>query len=482
MKGIYIVILIATSLFSEESLHHKNISYLVLGNYVLGMPESEVKELEKMLYREKIREYLPKVGVSYFGFKNKNENQLDSGYDEYRITFQQLLYDGGDTDRQKEIILLGARLEGEDRKQRIQKLLLDSYRLYFRCSTNVFKLNLSYKNKEKAQKAHKAISKEFLLGLKRNVDLLEFGIKLTEAEFQVNRSKLATSECTSELARMIGWEKNHVQFSENILSDFLLFSPEASLRLERELDSPEIKKARLILEKSKVEQEGAENHWKPKLYAGGYYGKNSLDAFRSRHPSYGVDFSLVLPLGSSSLQSNGRVGIQEDGNGIQRIPGFGPQYVGTGENSYNSTGVQLFDNLSHSRKILEGEIKTRDAKRNLQEILNKQESEKNRSTTKVLTYYDTYKSIYLKLLLKIELLRQAGISFKLGTISQSELYAIDQEVYKLLIDYVEVMAEYMISVYEYLGITNLEETDGYFKYSRGSANLELKNYLEDLKK
>ena len=60
------------------------------------MPEAEVRELEKLISREKFREYLPKIGVSYFGLKNKNENQSDSRYDEYRLHFQQLLYDGGE--------------------------------------------------------------------------------------------------------------------------------------------------------------------------------------------------------------------------------------------------------------------------------------------------------------------------------------------------------------------------------------------------
>ena len=133
MKTFLIGILFALSLYAvEESLTYKNVSQYVLENYVSGMPETEVKEIEKLLFRERIREYLPKFGVSYFGFKNKNENQVDSGFDEYRLTIQQLLYDGGDTSRQKDIILLATRLEGEDRKQKINRILLDSKRLYFK--------------------------------------------------------------------------------------------------------------------------------------------------------------------------------------------------------------------------------------------------------------------------------------------------------------------------------------------------------------
>jgi hypothetical protein len=483
MKTFYLGILLTLSLYAvDESLTHKNISQYVLENYASGMPDSEVKEIEKLLFREKIREYLPKVGISYFGFKNKNENQVDSGFDEYRLTIQQLLYDGGDTSRQKDIVLLATKLEGEDRKQKINRMLLDSKRLYFKCLTNNFKFQLSNKNKEKALKYYRATSKEVQLGLKRNVDRLESELKLTEAEAQLNRAKLVLGECSTEISRLVGKESIRLLFVENILSDFQVFSPAQSLQIETEFESPETKKARLILEKSKVELEVAENHWKPKLFAGGYYGKNSLDSMRSRHPSYGVDFTFVLPLGSSSLQSTGRYGIQEDGNGIQRIPGFGPQYVGTGENSFNSTGVQLFDNLSHSRKILDGEIKTKDARRNLQELLHKNESERNKTTSKVLILYDTYKSNYLKLLLKIELLRQSYISIKMGMISLNEHYNLEFEVYKLLIEFSEVISEYIISIYEYASLSDLEDLELFFKYSKETAHLEIKNFLEESRK
>lgn len=483
MKTFLLGILISLSLHAvEEFLTYKNVSQFALENYVSGMPETEVKEIEKLILRERIREYLPKVGISYFGFKNKNENQVDSGFDEYRLTIQQLLYDGGDTNRQKDITLLAARLEGEDRKQKINKMLLDSKRLYFKCLTNYFKVQLGNKNKEKALKYYKTTSKEVQLGLKRNVDRLESELKLTEAESQLHRAKLVYGECSAEISRLVGKESEKLLLVENILSDFQIFSPNQGLQMETEFESPETKKARLILEKSKVELEVAENHWKPKLFAGGYYGKNSLDSMRSRHPSYGVDFTFVLPLGSSSLQSTGRYGIQEDGNGIQRIPGFGPQYVGTGENSFNSTGLQLFDNLSHSRKILDGEIKTKDARRNLQELLHKNESEKNKTTSKVLILYDTYKSNYLKLLLKIELLRQSTVSIKMGMVSLNEHYNLELEVYKLLIEFSEVISEYIISIYEYASLSDIEDLELFFKYGKDTAHLDIKNFLEESRK
>jgi hypothetical protein len=187
----------------------------------------------------------------------------------------------------------------------------------------------------------------------------------------------------------------------------------------------------------------------------------------------------VLPLGSSSLQSNGRYGIQEDGTGIQRTPGFGPQYVGSGDNSYNSSNLQLFDNLAHSRKIMEGEIRSNDAKRNLQEIALKAESERIKIRNKLISNYENYKNNYLRVILKIEYYRQVNFSIKLGFQSRLDVYNAEWEVYKSLIELGESIAEYIVCVYEFNSFNGIDNLDQYFLYSKGKAHLELKKILED---
>ncbi len=471
---------LAFGIFAEDGhLSHKSVSLFALANYSQTLPEAEVRELEKLISREKFREYLPKIGVSYFGLKNKNENQSDSRYDEYRLHFQQLLYDGGENARQREILLLSARMDGEDRRYRLNKFLLESQKVYFKCLTNNLRKLFSYKSKEKAKLNHRVLAKELELGTKRKIDTLESELKLRESESQLLKSNLGLEESNSELSRILGLERKEIVLRENILSDFILISPEPYLNTELSSDSPEVKKAKIILEKSKNEKESSENYWKPKLYVGGYYAKNSTDSLVTRHPAYGVDFTVVLPLGSSSLQSNGRYGIQEDGTGIQRTPGFGPQYVGSGDNSYNSSNLQLFDNLAHSRKILEGEIRTNDAKRNLQEISLKTESERIKITNKLISNYENYKNNYLRVILKIEYYRQSNLSIKLGFQSRLDVYNAEWEVYKSLIELGESIAEYIVSVYEINSFNGTDNLDQYFLYSKGKAHLELKKILED---
>ena len=477
--SILIFLSITISIVAGEIIiTHENVVQLADEFYGKYRLESSKKEIEKLIYKEKIREYLPKVGVSYFGLKNKNENQSDNRFDEYRLTLQQLLYDGGDNFRQKDLLMLSAKMEDEDRKLRAKRYKLQAFRNYLFCITNRYKKYLNLKIKERSEFNYKIVIKENSLNLKRKIDALEYAIRLEEANSNLSKTLLLIEESDSELLKLLGIEESTPIFSENILSDFIILPPpEENSEI---VDNPEINRAKITLDKSKTELEIAQNHWKPKLFAGGYYGKNSTDALDTRHTNYGLDFSVVLPLGSSTAQSSGRYGIQEDGNGIQRIPGFGPQYVGQGENSYNSGNFQLFDNMSYSRKILEGEVKTLDAKKNLHEVLLKAEAEKIKNSNRVKISFKTYKNNILKSLYRIEQLRHSSLLFKSGLISRLEYSNSEFEVFKSLIELSESITDYLLNSFEYSILFTGTDINQYFYYRKQGAHLEIKKFLEDI--
>lgn len=472
------LILLGFSIHAESGvLNHNLVSTLAFEKYLNGLSNEEVKQIETLIKRERIREFLPRVGLQFFNLRNQNQNQADTKYDEYRIYIQQLLYDGGEFLRLKEIISLSTKIEYEDRKLRLKRNLRDLNKNYFSCLANQSRKFLSLKNYNKITYLNKIVIKENKLAMKRKIDILDASIKLDDAESMLNKSNLQLLECKVELEKSmdLGWDD--FDFEENILSDFdIHFPSDRDLKVE---DNPEVKKAKYILDKAKNESELSENYWKPKIYVGGYYAKNSTDAFVNRHPNYGVDFTFVLPLGSSNLQSSGRYGIQEDGNGIQRIPGFGPQYVGTGENSYNSSGLQLFDNMSVSRKIIEGEIRSKEAKRNLQEVLSKTDMEYLKVKNKLKFAYETYKKSYRKVLFKIENNRIANLNYKANQISKWEHYLAEYETYKSLIDLSESISEYLSLVQEWMILSGDNDNQAYYIYKKNSAHRELFTFLKE---
>ena len=70
----------------------------------------------------------------------------------------------------------------------------------------------------------------------------------------------------------------------------------------------------------------------------------------------------------------------------------------------------------------------------------------------------------------------------MGMISLNEHYNLEFEVYKLLIEFSEVISEYIISIYEYASLSDIEDLELFFKYSKETAHLEIKNFLEESRK
>lgn len=101
-----------------------------------------------------------------------------------------------------------------------------------------------------------------------------------------------------------------------------------------------------------LEEKSLENDWKPKFLLGGYVGRNGNSGFPLQNEIYGISFGVQANLGGSSFSSNSQNGTQSEGNGIQRIPGYGPQPVGPGDNSFQSGSFGLFDEIGREKKDL----------------------------------------------------------------------------------------------------------------------------------
>ena len=96
-----------------------------LTNSVILASLKDRREVFKMIATEKWRNYLPRVGISYFGLKNANVNQPDSQYNDIRVQLNQLLYDGGENALEIESAKLQEMLNGEDWKIAREKLTFD---------------------------------------------------------------------------------------------------------------------------------------------------------------------------------------------------------------------------------------------------------------------------------------------------------------------------------------------------------------------
>ncbi|TGK92484.1 TolC family protein [Leptospira levettii] len=370
---IFVLIFATLQVFPEASDNRLLINFddaeaIGVTNNVILATLKDRKEVFRMLVKEKWRNYLPKVALSYFGLKNANVNQPDSQYNDIRLQLNQLLYDGGENSLEIESAKLQELLNQEDWKIVKDKTVLEVRRTALKYLSFELKHQLNLKYNEKMQFNIKAALEEKEKGYITDLQYLELQTKVREFDLSLVKSKSQMNIAHLDLIKTLNLPLDtQVRFKHSIIEDFEIFPPNNELLSEQYLfQKPEIKKSRLAIENLRTRAEIAENYWKPKVIFGSYYGQNVNAPLPVTNEVYGFNISLQAQLGSSTTQSTANYGVQSDGTGIQRIPGYGPQFVGRGENAFNSSTVNLFDDLSYSRKIYEGKIALSDAIRNKQ--------------------------------------------------------------------------------------------------------------------
>ncbi|WP_244310276.1 TolC family protein [Leptospira noumeaensis] len=327
----------------------------------LGL-EQVRSEIFPILTRDKWKQYLPKLGVHYFGIFSKNQEQIDQEYRDVRLQIQQLLYDGGETEREKQKLELRKLIHAEEKKllrEKIFKSISLSYLNFNKRQLVDFVYQL---RSERYNEETKKRKQESELGLSPQAEL--GFLKVWEVEFQ---SKKIHSESSRKLAYLELRQSMSLEpgmdlfLEEGLMERIRLFDPAVVPSVPNE-NHPLRKKSRLQMELAELDQESLDNDWKPKLILGGYVGKNGNNGFPLQNEIYGLSLGVQANLGGTSFQSNTQNGIQSEGNGIQRIPGYGPQPVGPGENAFQSGSIGLFDDIGRNKKVFDTKMSVLQAK------------------------------------------------------------------------------------------------------------------------
>lgn len=329
------------------------------GNLGLEQVRSEIYPI---LTRDKWKQYLPKLGIHYFGIFSKNQEQIDQEYRDVRLQIQQLLYDGGETEREKQKLEVRRLIHSEEKKllrEKVFKSISIAY-LNFNKRQLVDSIYLLRSQRYHLEKTKQ--EKESSLGLSPQGEWDK--LKVWEVEFQSKwiHSTAAKKISLLELQQSMSLDPNmNLSLEGGIIERIRLFDPNKHKATPDE-NHPLRKKTRLQIELAELDEESLENDWKPKLVLGGYVGKNGNAGFPLQNEIYGVSVGVQANLGGTNFQSNTQNGMQSEGNGIQRIPGYGPQPVGPGENSFQSGSIGLFDDLGRNKKIFDSKMSLLQAK------------------------------------------------------------------------------------------------------------------------
>nr|WP_198014418.1 TolC family protein [Leptospira fainei] len=442
-------------------------------NVLLRTLESK-KEITKLVITEKWREFLPKVGVQYMGLRNTNVGSLDNLYNDVRLTVQQLVFDGGEAGLQVEIARLNETLNEQDFKINAAKLKLDIQKAYLKSLAAKGKILLGRKSVEKMEEALKKAKAEFTQGLISKIQLTEVSNKVKQSQFTFLKYKNEYNQSILDLKQILSLDFHiDLELEENLFTDFIIDVPrfDTEEAVIKAINTREdIKKSQVIVKRLKNEKKIADNYWIPKVYLGGYAGKNGND-FPLKHEIYGVNFNLVLPLGSNVVQSNGNLGVQKDGTGIQTYPGFGNQTVGPGINGYESSRIQFFDNLSYSRKILEGEVQLTEALMNYKNLENQVGLEVQKSLDKVTESWEMMKIANSSVLLNWETLKISNAKLSAGQFRKEENLSSELEFLKSQQELTDSLVGYIISCYEMSFAANIDlNNKKIIRYEKGKGN------------
>ncbi|MDX1959187.1 MAG: TolC family protein [Leptospiraceae bacterium] len=451
------------------------IEYGIKANSILRVLNSK-KEISHLLEKEKWRDYLPKLSINYLGLRGLNQNQQDSIYNDLRLSFQQMIYDGGENSRAIDIAKFSGFLSDSEFKIQAKKLKYEIQKSYLKLLTLQGKFFFFKRTLDKAKFILNETKIARSKNLKTEKDVLDAEWRLAGIEHSYLKIKIEKEHALKELKMLTLLESENFILEEDLFLDFILEKPNISEEAEPK-NSSDWKRSRIILEKAKTEKENSENFWKPKFFVGGYVGKNSNEIGPLKNENYGWNFSLSLPLGSSSSKTDGNIGTQTDGTGIQRIPGFGPQFVGQGENSYLSSSIGILDNMSVKRKIFEGELNYEEALANHLNLERQLELEKNTVMNRLNETYSLIHVSNLKLKRDSKNLKLIQSKYKLGLGTLSELISAEAEFLQSIDELGMNIFEFSKSNFELERI--LENSNiTFFKYKKGKGNSILRDLIE----
>ncbi|WP_411824868.1 TolC family protein [Leptospira sp. 'Mane'] len=452
-------------------------------NSVILQSLKDRREVFKMISTEKWRNYLPRVGISYFGLKNNNLNQSDSQYNDVRLQINQLLYDGGENKLEIESATLQELINQEDWKITKDKLSLEIRKTYIKSLTNQVKLHLVKKTLERTLSQINDIKKENEAGFATELQRLEVESKIREIELLSLKTESNNNQTNIELRKILNLPLElPLRLKESLLRDYVLLPPyfkddTSNVAVAKK---PEIKKSQITIENLKTRKEITENYWKPKVFLGSYYGQNINGPLPVKNDVYGFSISFQTQLGSTTNQSTANYGMQTDGTGIQRIPGFGPQFVGRGENAFNSSTLNLFDDLSYSRKIYEGKIALSDAVRNNQLIEIALKAEAFKAREKVREAWQILRLTNSRFFITYETWKSMQAKAATGYSKKTEMISAELELLKSADDLAAAIGGYLESVMDLSFATGVDVSEWqFYLYKKGEGNSLLAQLYSD---
>ena len=420
----------------------------------------------KALLTERWRAYLPSVGVSYNRTRDIHLNEQDQISHEVRLNIQQVIYDGGRRALNVDLARIDGLLAREDFRITYNRLRLNIQKAYLRTLAARGKVLLNHKSLARARQQLKQARLEERLGLSTRLASLTVASRVREIELALKSSQNEFTQSLHDLKLILNLDfELKLDLRGNLFRDFILFPPIAKIEdliTRARSQRSEIKRSLANIHKLRKEKEIAEDAWVPRLSVGGFMGRSG-EKFPVRQKSWGVNFTLSFPIGSSSVNNNAGTGVSRDKST-------------SGSNT--STGIQFMEDLGYDRRVLE-------SKNALGEGQSEHRRLMNRLAIEVRKSYDgmreTWESIRIgngRVYFQYESLGLMNTRYQVGDVKRADIVLAETELVQAQEDLTDAIAGYMSAVYDLEFASGLEPGQlKLFVYRPGKGNTLLSRLL-----
>ncbi|MCE9500640.1 MAG: TolC family protein, partial [Leptospira sp.] len=224
LSVLLLVFAFSQSIVAAEKLRLDLQTAILIGstNSVLLKTLDGKRDALKMMITERWREFLPKVGIQYFGLRNINVNAQDTVYNDVRLVIQQLLFDG-ESALQIESAKLNQVLNDFDFRISNAKLRSEITKSYLKALTTNGKIFLAQKSLLRSEDILEMAKTEFRHGFANRLSVLEAESKLRQLELSVKKVESEHNQALYELKQFLNLESEVViEMKETLFLDFVI--------------------------------------------------------------------------------------------------------------------------------------------------------------------------------------------------------------------------------------------------------------------
>ena len=390
----------------------------------------------RKLITERWRSYLPTLALSYNRTVDVNIAEADTLRHELRATITEVIYDGGQRELELDVAKIELLLARQDFRVTYTKLKLEIQKAYLKVLAARGKIVLNQKSVERAREQLRLSRREEQLGAGTRVQSLTVASRLREIELALRKSISQHRQGLNELKLTLNLNyETELELAGEIYRDFYLFPPNLNIRQLVQSGRGrriEIQRATTTIHRRKKEQKISENYWIPRFSVSGYAARSG-ERLPVRDPSWGVNFTLTFPLGSST--TNSQSGIAYSANGNRK-------------NKTNSSTVQLFDDLSAERKILESRIAMGEAVADYKQLSNKVANEVVQSAEELKQSWEAIRIGNGRVYFQAESLRLLRTRYRVGEVKRSDILLQEMEMVRAQIDLTDAIVSYLTAAYQ----------------------------------